>query len=157
MGSARSEGRQRGRIETRGKTLRVVVHAGTDPVTGKRSYIRETINGTGKAAYKRAERALNKLLSQVDDQRSAPSSVEFSFALREWMRTNEIEESARHTYQGYIDRTIRPALGDLNVNEITPREDGTQRQARGYTTADLRAAAEEHRTNEPGTVTGSDS
>jgi hypothetical protein len=54
--------RQRGRIEERGKTLRVIVYAGVNPVTGKRVYLRETINGTDAAAYKRAHRALNKLL-----------------------------------------------------------------------------------------------
>ncbi len=121
MGAAGSQGRQRGRIEERGKTLRVIVYAGVDPVTGKRSYLRQTINGTDRAAYKRAEKALNKLLAQVDGQRSAPSSTSFSFALDEWMRTNEIEDSTRKAYRGYIDRTIRPNLGDTAVNKITAR------------------------------------
>jgi integrase len=122
MSGIRSDdGRQRGRIEERGKTLRVIVYAGVDPVTGKRVYLRETINGTDAAAYKRARRALNKLLTQVDSQRSAPSSVSLSHALDEWMRTSEIEDSTRQTYQGYIDRTIHPVLGDEPVNKITAR------------------------------------
>lgn len=121
MSSARSEGRQRGRIEERGKTLRVIVYAGVDPVTGKRSYLRETIDGTDKVARKRAEKALNRMLAQVDGQRSAPSSTSLSFALDEWMRTNEIEASTRKAYLGYIDRTIRPALGTTAVNKITAR------------------------------------
>lgn len=121
MSSARSEGRQRGRIEERGKTLRVIVYAGVDPVTGRRSYLRETIDGTDKAARKRAEKALNKMLAQVDGQRSAPSSTSLSYALDEWMRTNEIEASTRKAYLGYIDRTIRPALGTTAVNKITAR------------------------------------
>lgn len=50
FGVDRNQGRQRGRIEERGKTLRVIVYAGVDPVTDKRSYLRETINGTDKAA-----------------------------------------------------------------------------------------------------------
>ncbi|WP_242189248.1 site-specific integrase [Saccharopolyspora soli] len=121
MSRARAEGRQRGRIEERGKTLRVIVYAGTDPVTGKRAYLRETINGTDKAAQKLAEKALNKLLAQVDGQRSAPSSVSLSYALAEWMRTSEIEDSTRHTYEGYINRSIVPALGDTAVNKISAR------------------------------------
>ena len=45
----RSEGRRRGRIEERGDSFRVIVYAGLDPVTGKRSYLRETVKGTTKA------------------------------------------------------------------------------------------------------------
>ncbi|HEX6358527.1 hypothetical protein [Actinophytocola sp.] len=36
------------------------VYAGIDPVTGKRVYLRETIKGVDKAAYKRAEKAMNR-------------------------------------------------------------------------------------------------
>lgn len=121
MSRAHPDERQRGRIEERSKTLRVVVFAGNDPVTGRRTYLRETINGTDKAAYKRAEKALTKLLAQVDSQRSTPSTVSLSFALDEWMRTSEIEDSTRHTYSGYIDRSIKPALGETAVNKISAR------------------------------------
>jgi S-DNA-T family DNA segregation ATPase FtsK/SpoIIIE len=51
-------------------------------------------------------------------------------------------------------------MGELGCQPRRGRitaENGTQRQARGYTTADLHAAAEEHCTNEPSTGTGSDS
>ncbi|WP_233576144.1 N-terminal phage integrase SAM-like domain-containing protein [Saccharopolyspora rhizosphaerae] len=90
-------------------------------MTGRRTYLRETINGTDKAAYKRAEKALTKLLAQVDNQRHTPSTVSLSFALDEWMRTSEIEDSTRHTYSGYIDRSIKPALGETAVNKIPAR------------------------------------
>lgn len=121
MGSASRSGRQRGRIEKHGKTLRVIVYAGIDPVTGKRTYLRKSIRGTDKAAEKRADSALNSLLSQVDDQRSVPSSASLSYVLGEWLRTNEIEQSTRETYEGYISRVISPALGDMAVNKITAR------------------------------------
>ncbi|WP_431879797.1 hypothetical protein [Amycolatopsis sacchari] len=42
----------------------MVVFAGNDPVTGRRTYLRETINGTAKAAHMRAEKALTKLLTK---------------------------------------------------------------------------------------------
>jgi integrase len=48
----------------------VIVYAGLDPVTSKRVYLRENAKGTDKAAYKRAEKAMNRLLTQVEDQRS---------------------------------------------------------------------------------------
>jgi integrase len=121
MTAARSEGRSRGRIEPHGKGLRVVVYAGTDPVTGRRSYLREKIDGTDKAARKRAEKALNKLLTQVDQQRATTSSVSLSHTLDEWMRTTELEDSTRKTYEGYIARTIKPAFGDLSVRKLDAR------------------------------------
>ena len=121
MSVARPEGRQRGRVEQRGDSLRVIVYAGTDPVTGRRSYLRETIKGTDKAAQRRAESAMNKLLAQVDNQRAVESSVSLGYALDEWMRNTELEESTRHTYEGYIRRTIRPALGEEQVKKVTAR------------------------------------
>ncbi|MDI2031698.1 tyrosine-type recombinase/integrase [Saccharopolyspora sp. TS4A08] len=121
MTHAPREDRSRGRIEERARTLRVIVYAGIDPVTGKRVYLRETIQGTDRAAHKRAEKVLNKLLAQADKQQTATSSVKFSFALEEWMRTNEIEESTSNTYRGYINRTITPALGEQPVNKISAR------------------------------------
>ncbi|HEX5401479.1 MAG TPA: site-specific integrase [Pseudonocardiaceae bacterium] len=121
MSVARPEGRQRGRIEKRGDSLRVVVYAGTDPVTNRRSYLRETIKGTDKAAHRRAESAMNKLLTQVDGQRAVQSSVSLGYALDEWMRNTELADSTRHTYEGYIRRTIRPTLGDEPARKISPR------------------------------------
>jgi integrase len=99
----------------------VIVYAGTDPVTGRRSYLRETVKGTGKAARKRAESAMNKLLTQVDGQRSVESSVSMGYALDEWMRNTELEDSTRRTYEGYIRRTIRPALGEEPARKVTAR------------------------------------
>ena len=121
MTAARSESRGRGRIEERTTGFRVVVYAGVDPVTGKRVYLRKTIKGKDKAAERRAENALTSLLNQVNEQNSTPSTVALSYALDEWLRTSELEESTHHTYEGYIKRTIRPALGETPVSKITPR------------------------------------
>ncbi|MCG8918792.1 site-specific integrase [Actinokineospora sp. PR83] len=118
MSVARLEtGRRRGEIEQRGNTLRVKVYAGTDPVTGKRIYFRETIQGTDRAAQKK----LTELIARVDKQRSTPSSVSLGYALDEWMRTSEIEDSTRETYEGYISRTIKPALGKQAMNKVSAR------------------------------------
>jgi integrase len=122
MAAARSsDGRERGRIEERGDSLRVVVYAGVDPVTGKRTYLRELVKGNDKAAHKRAKSVMSKLIAKVDAQRSPTSSVSFSHAVDEWMRTSELAESTRHTYEGYIKRTIRPALGEVAVNRVAAK------------------------------------
>jgi integrase len=121
MSRARPELRKRGEIEERNGSLRVKVYAGLDPVTGKRVYLRKKIAGTDKAAYQEAEKELNDLLSQVNKQRSAPSTVRLSYALDEWMRVSEHEDTTADGYRGYIERTIKPVLGGLAVNKITAR------------------------------------
>lgn len=118
MAGARSEGRLRGRIEERGGSLRVVVYAGVDPVTRKRVYLRENVKGADKAAYKRAEKIMNRLLTRVDDQRAPTSSVSMAYAVDEWLRTSEVEDSTRDGYVNYIKRYIRPVLGELPVRKV---------------------------------------
>ncbi|QUQ67480.1 hypothetical protein [Kutzneria sp. CA-103260] len=64
---------------------------------------------------------LTKLLAQVDAQRTTQSSVNLSYAISEWMRVNEIEDTTRNTYVGYIDRTIVPALGLTPIRKVSAR------------------------------------
>ena len=45
-----------------------MVYAGLDPVTGRRSYLRETINGTNDAAWRKAENKLTELRARVIKQ-----------------------------------------------------------------------------------------
>lgn len=121
MSRPQSDSRQRGRIERHGSGLRVVVYAGLDPVTGRRSYLRESVPGTDRAAEKAADRAMVKLLAQVDSQRSPRSAVPLAHALDEFMRVTEIEYTTRDSYEGFIRRLIKPALGDTPVAKISAR------------------------------------
>ncbi|MFD1044290.1 tyrosine-type recombinase/integrase [Kibdelosporangium lantanae] len=43
------------------------------------------------------------------------------YAIDEWMRTSELEDSTRKTYEGYIERTIRPAIGALPARKVDAR------------------------------------
>jgi len=52
-------------------------------------------------------------------QRAASTTATIGCAIDEWMRTAELEDSTRHTYGGYIERTIRPAIGGLALNKIS--------------------------------------
>lgn len=54
-------------------SLRVSAYAGVDPLSSRRTYLKETIPA-GPRAQTEAERALNRLLNQVDDKRN-PSNV----------------------------------------------------------------------------------
>ncbi|XVV01926.1 site-specific integrase [Actinosynnema sp. CA-248983] len=121
MAAARPESRKKGNIEQRGDSLRVCLYAGLDPVTRKPVYHRATIPGTNKAAWKKAEDKLAEFRTQVAKQRSAESSVSLSYAIDEWLRTTELEDSTRKTYVGYIERTIKPALGGEPAKKVTAR------------------------------------
>ena len=114
-----SASRKRGRIERRGDALRVRVYAGDDPVTGKRVYRSETVPGTDRAAQRRAEKTLTRLLAEVDKQRAPTSTVTLTYVLDEWLRSVELEDTTRRTYVGYIDRTIAPALGSVAADKLS--------------------------------------
>ncbi|GAA1249375.1 hypothetical protein GCM10009676_39850 [Prauserella halophila] len=116
-----SDRRGRGNIRRRGGSLQVRVYSGVDPVTGKEIYLSETVPGTDKAAYRRADKVMTKLQSQVDKQRVPSTNVSFSYAIDEWLRSSDIEPTTRHAYVGYIERTIRPALGEMPVNKLSAR------------------------------------
>ncbi|WP_235022652.1 site-specific integrase [Amycolatopsis alkalitolerans] len=59
--------------------------------------------------------------AQIDQQCSPTSSVTLSYAIDERLRTADIEDTTRHRYIGYIERTIRPAIGTVPVNKLTTR------------------------------------
>jgi integrase len=122
MAGTRPDGRKRGRIEQRGDALRAVVYAGIDPVTGRRTYKRESVAGTDDAAWTRAEKVLTRLAAEVDKQRNPTSSVSFGHAIREWLRTADIEDSTRDGYVGYVDRVIGPALGKIPIDKLGARD-----------------------------------
>lgn len=68
--------RNPGTVERRGNSLRVKVYAGIDPLTGKELYLRESTTDEAEA-----DRILNRLLSQVDEQRSARTDAAFKVAV----------------------------------------------------------------------------
>ena len=90
-------------------------------MTGRQVYHRATIQGTDDAAIKRAEDKLAEFRTKVLNQRSAASSVSFSYAVDEWMRTSEIEDSTRKTYLGYIASHIKPVLGKVPIKKVDVR------------------------------------
>jgi integrase len=63
----------RGHVRKRGASYQAIVYAGIDPVTKRQRYLRQTAH-----TPKEAERALTRLLGQVDEQRTptpAPPSA----------------------------------------------------------------------------------
>lgn len=109
--------RPRGSIRRHRGNLQVRVYAGLDPVTGKDSYLTETVPA-GPDAEKQAEKVRTKLLHQVDEQRAARTSASLDHAITEWPAVAELEVSTRIGYQSYISRYIRPALGKVPVRSL---------------------------------------
>ncbi|MQA62930.1 MAG: hypothetical protein GEU86_15880 [Actinophytocola sp.] len=93
-----------------------------DPVTGRQVYLRETIQGTDAAAWKKADDKLAQFRAQMLKQRSVASSVPLGNALDEWLAKADLEDSTRDGYAGYIERVIKPALGKTPVRKIGARE-----------------------------------
>src|SRR5436190_4649686 len=115
MGRGAAVRRRTGSIRERSGSLQVRLFAGYDPVTGKETYLSATISGTDDKAWRKADNKPAEFRTQVNKQRYAESSVPLGDALNEWMRVSELEDSTRKTYKGYIERTIRPALGTVPV------------------------------------------
>jgi integrase len=121
MATAREDARPRGNIEARGDSLRIRVYAGLDPVTGKPVYLRKTVRGTGDAARRTARRALNRLVAEAEKTRQPSSVISLGQVIDEWLRVTEHEDSTRETYLGYIERTIKPALGSMSIAKLSVR------------------------------------
>jgi hypothetical protein len=67
---SRATGRRRRRIESlSSESLRVKVYAGTDPITSKRYDLTDTIP-PGPTAAKDAQKALTRLIGQLDEKRN---------------------------------------------------------------------------------------
>ena len=86
--------------------FRVDVYAGTDPLTGRRLRYRRTVKTEQQARI-----VLGKLLEQAAEGRPPETGVTVAELLRQYMTVAELDRSTRQTYEGYIRRTIVPALG----------------------------------------------
>lgn len=114
--SANRKPRARGTIDRRGNSLRVKVYAGTDPLTGKAIYLRESTTDEAEA-----QRILNRFRAQVDDQRNAQTRADFRLAIEEWLKVSELDDSTREAYEFYARSYIFPALGDEPTSRISAR------------------------------------
>jgi integrase len=110
------ERRQQGSITKRGKSFRVKVYAGLDPLTGKRIYLDESTTDEGEA-----EKILTRFRSQVDEQRHARTKGTLRTAINEWLLVHEVEDSTRQGYEAYLRLHVGPALGDQPVGKISAR------------------------------------
>jgi hypothetical protein len=58
------------------------------------------------------------LLRQVDERRSPRTRATVNQLLDRYLEVVDLEKSTRRTYQGYIERHIRPVLGPLPLGRV---------------------------------------
>ena len=94
-------------------SFRVEVHAGTDPLTGRRLRFRQTVK-----TEKQARIMLGRLLEQASAGRRPDSGVTVAELLARYMEVAELDVSTRQTYEGYLRRTVLPALGSMELRKL---------------------------------------
>ena len=110
--------RPRGSIdELPSGSLRVRVYAGLDPLTKQRRYLVETIPA-GRKAQADAERALIRLLNQVDEKRHPRTSATVNQLLDRYLELLDVAPYTKAGYEGYIRKHVRPILGSVKVGRV---------------------------------------
>jgi DNA-binding transcriptional regulator YhcF (GntR family) len=92
---------------------RAKVYAGIDPLTRREIRLRETCK-TERAA----QIALGKLLEQAAVGRQPEANVTVARLMDEYAAIAEWELSTQEANEGYIRRTIKPALGHLQIRKV---------------------------------------
>lgn len=90
------------------------MHAGTDPLTGRRLRFRQTVE-----TEKKAQIVLGRLLEQASAGQRPDSGVTVAELLARYMEVAELDVSTRETYECYIRRTLLPALGSMELRKDT--------------------------------------
>jgi integrase len=102
-------------IQKRGKRWRVVVHAGCDPLTGKRRQL------SGSATTEREAVRLERRLG-LQAQGGVVGGITLSRLVEEWWASTPLlAPTTRANYRDHLDNHILPVLGDKRVEEIRPR------------------------------------
>lgn len=105
-----------GHVTKRGNAWRIVVDAGTDPITGKRRQITRTVRGTKREA----EAVRNALLAEIAEGRVARSRSTVADLLEAWFEANEHDWSPRTALENrrQLDAVLIPALGSTKLSRL---------------------------------------
>ena len=109
-----SRRRQRGHIRSLPSgSFQAIVYSGTDPLTGKERYLRETA-----ATYGAAEQALTRLQGQVDEDRHPKTAITVRQAITQWLDVADLEVTTRERYDDLIRLYILPPLGNILASKL---------------------------------------
>ena len=111
-------GMSSGHEEPLRRGFRAVVYAGKDPITKRKTYLKET-HPTREAA----EAAKIRMLGQLEAERIPDRAATVAYLLDRWLEVADHELTTRETNEGYIRRTLKPALGDMTLRKLQHRVD----------------------------------
>ena len=97
--------------------LRVSVYAGIDPVTGRRHYLKETVE-PGPRAERDAEAVRTRLVSEVAERRSPRTAATVDQLLDRYLDQLDRAPNTLRLYRGYVRNHISPLLGHLKVGQL---------------------------------------
>jgi integrase len=113
--------RQRGLIDQLPSgSLRVRVYAGTDPVTGRRHYLSETVSAGAneQETLREAEKVRTRLINQIDERRNPRTRATMNELLDGWLDVVKLERTTRQGYVGKIEKHVRPTIGHIPVARV---------------------------------------
>ena len=110
-------------IRKRRNGLQVQVYAGRDPLTGRKRYVSQQVDGQTKASMREAKQIEARLLEEVGAGRHKGSRsrtmAELLDRWLEWRPTvRPIAPTTVSSYRAAMDRYILPALGKLPVRQV---------------------------------------
>jgi len=107
-----------GHLQERGpKTWRLSVYVGRDSRTGRKRYVQRTVHGTKREA----ERALARLVTEVDEGRhSASAAGTFGDLLDRWLETKaqSVDPATISNYRWVAEKYIKPGLGQARLANL---------------------------------------
>lgn len=120
MGTKRKRGSIR-QVSKKKSTWQVTIELPKDEMTNKRQRLFLKFQGTRQEA----EKFKTQKLYEVDKNiLIKPQKQKFADFLDYWIdiETNSLKESTVEEYKHYIDRHIKPALGNINIQELKPKQ-----------------------------------
>ena len=103
----------RGHVRPHGAGYEVAVPVGRDPITKRYSYEYQQV-----ATLEEAEKVRDKMLADMAKGRQRRNEATLGQLLDAVAEVAHLDLSTRVTYQGYVQRTIRPALGDYTCRHL---------------------------------------
>ena len=94
-------------------SFRVTVYVGTDPLTGRAIRLKATAKTEQQARIE-----LGRLLKDASEGLTPESAATVATLLEEYALIAPWDVSTRQTNEGFIRRTIKPALGHIEVRKV---------------------------------------
>jgi integrase len=108
----------KGYIRQRGGSFEISVPVGRDPVTQRYRYAYDHASSKEAAEHKR-----DAMIERIAEGREPLNKATVNELIDRWLSVAELELSTRVSYEGYIERIIRPVLGKMRLRELEIRVD----------------------------------